>query len=148
MENKVVSRWKEWYTKEHFIYLVKKQERKIFEDTKKGRHSKRQWLRQSTFTNLDQTMFIWVLVVRSRDVAVSALVFKTKAIEFGEKMNVGKFKASDDWLDSLKKRSNVSFKTVSGESHACTDEMVATWEQTTLPTILSKYGLNQIYNAD
>ena len=43
---------------------------------------------------------------------------------------------------------NVSFKTVSGESNACTDEMVAPWEQTTLPTILSKYDLNQIYNAN
>ena len=42
----------------------------------------------------------------------------------------------------------MSFKTVSGESNACTDEMVAPWEQTTLPTILSKYDLNQICNAD
>ena len=37
---------------------------------------------------------------------------------------------------------------VSGESNACTDEMVAPWEQTTLPTILSIYDLNQIYNAE
>ena len=43
----------------------------------------------------------------------------------------------------------MSFKKVSGdESNACTDEMVTPWEQTTLPTILSKYDLNQIYNAD
>ena len=42
----------------------------------------------------------------------------------------------------------MSFKTVSGESNTCTDEMVAPWEQATLPTILSKYDLNQIYNAD
>ena len=42
----------------------------------------------------------------------------------------------------------MSFKTVSGESNACTDELVAPWERTTLPTILSKYDLNQIYNAD
>ena len=42
----------------------------------------------------------------------------------------------------------MSFKTVSGESNPCTDEMVAPWEQTKLPTILSKYDLNQIYNAD
>ena len=63
-------------------------------------------------------------------------------------MNVENFKASDGWLDRWKKRFNVSFKTVSGESNACTDEMVAPWEQTTLPTILSKYDLNQIYNAD
>ena len=42
----------------------------------------------------------------------------------------------------------MSFKTVSGESNPCTDEMVAPWEQTKLPTTLSKYDLNQIYNAD
>ena len=35
-----------------------------------------------------------------------------------------------------------------GESNACTDEMVARWEQTTSPTLLSKYDLNQIYSAD
>ena len=63
-------------------------------------------------------------------------------------MNVENFKASDGWLDRWKKQFNVSFKTVSGESNACTDEMVAPWEQTTLPTILSKYDLNQIYNTD
>ena len=69
---------------------------------------------------------------------------KTKAIEFAEKMNVENFKTSDGWVD----RWNVSFKTVSGESNACTDGMVAPWEQTTLPTILFKHDLNQIYNAD
>ena len=99
-------------------------------------------MRQGTFANLDQAIFKWLLVVRSRDVAVSALVFKTKAIEFAEKINVENFKASDDWLDRWIKRFSVSFKTVSGENNACTDEMVAPWKQTTLPTILSKYDLN------
>ena len=63
-------------------------------------------------------------------------------------MKVQNFEASDGWQDRWKKRFNVSFKTVSAESNAYTDEMVAPWEQTTLPTILSKYDLNQIYNAD
>ena len=93
-------------------------------------------------------MFKWLLVVRSRDAADRALVFKTKAIESAKKINVENFKASDGWLDHLKKRFNVSLETVSGESNACTDEMVAPWEQTTLPAILPKYDLNQIYNAD
>ena len=93
-------------------------------------------------------MFKLLLVVWSSDVAVPALVFKTKAIQFAEKMNVKKFKASDGWLGFWKKRLNVSFKTVSGESNACTDEMVVPWEETTLPTVLSKYDINQIYNTD
>ena len=120
---------------------------KIFEAAKKRSNWKRQWSRQGTFANLDQAMFKWLLVVRSRDVAVSALAFKTKAIEFAEKMNVENLKASDGWLDRWKKQFNVSFKTVCGESDACTGEMVLPWEHTTLSTILSKYDLNQIYNA-
>ena len=77
-----------------------------------------------------------------------ALVFKTKAIKFAEKMNVENFRASDGWLDCWKKRFNAPFKTVSGESNAYTDEMVTPWEQATLPTILSKYDLNKICNGD
>ena len=61
-------------------------------------------------------MFKWLLVVRSRDVAVVALVFKTKATEFVDKMNVDSLKVSDGWLNRWKKRFHVSFKTVSGES--------------------------------
>ena len=105
-------------------------------------------MRQGTFANLDQAIFKWLLVVRSRGVAVLALVFKTKATEFAEKRKVEHFKASDGWLDRWEKRFNVSFKTVSGKSNAFTYEMVAPWEQITLPTILSKYDLNQIYNTD
>ena len=37
---------------------------------------------------------------------------------------------------------------VSGESKAVTPEMVAGWNETTLPTLLSNYGLENIYNAD
>ena len=135
------------YQKTLYLTWLKNKD-KIFEAMKKGSNSKRQRLREGTFANLDQAMFKWLLVVRSRDVAVSALVFKIKATEFAEKINVENFKASDGWLDRWKKRFNVSFKTVSGESNACTDEMVASWEQTTLSAILPKYDLNQIYNAD
>ena len=57
-------------------------------------------------------------------------------------MSIENFHASDGWLDRWKKRYNVSFKKVSGEGNACTDEMTATWAETTLPTMLSKYELN------
>ena len=45
-------------------------------------------------------------------------------------------------------RNNVSFKTVSGESKAVMSEMVAGWNAATLPTLLTNYGLENIYNAD
>ena len=37
---------------------------------------------------------------------------------------------------------------MSGESKSVTPEMFASWNETTLPTLLSNYGLKDIYNAD
>ena len=45
-------------------------------------------------------------------------------------------------------RYGVSFKNISGESKSVTEEMTALWTETTLPTILSLYPLENIFNAD
>ena len=67
-----------------------KNKEKIFDAVKKGNNSKRQCLTEGSFANLDQTIFKWLLTFNSRDVAVSALIFKGKA------MNVKGLHASDD----------------------------------------------------
>ena len=48
------------------------------------------------------------------------------------------------WLDKQKQRLNVTFEAVSGEENAVTP---ASWSETDLTTILSKYKLRDIYNA-
>lgn len=45
-------------------------------------------------------------------------------------------------------RHGITFKEVSGESAKVTKEMTAPWEETTLPTILARYQLKDIFNAD
>ena len=45
-------------------------------------------------------------------------------------------------------RNGISFKTISGESSAVTDDMTAPWNETTLPALLSNYKLENIFNAD
>lgn len=45
-------------------------------------------------------------------------------------------------------RNGISFKSIVGESKSVTPEMVAPWNETTLPTLLSNYKLEDIYNAD
>ena len=39
-------------------------------------------------------------------------------------------------------------KTISGESASVTTEMTAPWNETTLPTLLSNYKLEDIFKAD
>ena len=45
-------------------------------------------------------------------------------------------------------RHGITFKEVSGESEKVTKEMTAPWEGTTLPTVLARYQLKDIFNAD
>ena len=45
-------------------------------------------------------------------------------------------------------RNGVSFKPVSGENKTITPEMVAGWNETTLPILLSNYDLENTQNAD
>ena len=63
-----------------------KNKEKIFDAVKKGDNSICHHLRKESFSNLDQAIFKWFLIVWSKDVAVSALVLKNKAIEFTKKM--------------------------------------------------------------
>ena len=45
-------------------------------------------------------------------------------------------------------RHGITLKEISGESEKVTKEMTALWEETTLPTILARYQLKDIFNAD
>ena len=45
-------------------------------------------------------------------------------------------------------RNGISFKTVSDEMSAVTEEMNAPWNDTTLPTLLSNYKLENVFNTD
>ena len=45
-------------------------------------------------------------------------------------------------------RNGISLKTISGEMSAVTEEMTAPWNETTLPTWLSNYKLENVFNAD
>ena len=126
-----------------------KNKEKIFESRKtQGSKSKRRRFKQGAFANLDYLIFKWFLTVRSRNVVVSAPILKTKAKKLVEKINIKGFQASDGWFDCWKNRYNVSFKTASGEGNSLMAEMTTPWKETILPTILSKYKLDEVYNAD
>ena len=98
--------------------------------------------------DLDEAVFIWFKNARSNNIPVNGMVIEEKAIALSQNLNVPNSKASDVWLDKWKQRHNVTLKAVSGEENSVTPEMTASWNETYLPTILSRYELMDIYNAD
>ena len=45
-------------------------------------------------------------------------------------------------------RLGITFKGVFGESEKVTQEMTAPWEETTLPTILARCQIKDVFNVD
>ena len=84
---------------------------------------------------------------RSNSMPVSGLVVQKKATDFVKVLVKADFKASNGWVDRWKARNNATFKIVSGEVKSCTLEMNSHWKQTHLSTILSRYNLQDIFNA-
>ena len=70
--------------------------------------------------------------------AISGGILKEKASKYARELGLETFKA---WFDRWKGRHGIVFKTVSGEAKLCTADMTASWEETTLPTILTHYQL-------
>ena len=79
---------------------------------------------------------------------LSGPVIQEKASSYPKELNIEDFKTSDGWLRRWKERRNITFKNVSEESNSVTPEMVTAGKETSLPTLLSNYDLNDIYNAD
>ena len=100
-------------------WLKKKQ--KIYEAVDSNSATKkRQRLRASPYENLDKACYTWLVNARSQNIPISATMLKTKALYFAKELGCNDFHASDGWLDRWKKRTNVSFKTVSGISFTST----------------------------
>ena len=109
---------------------------------------KRKNMKAGKYESLDKAVFKWFMSARSNSIPVSGLVLQEKATDFAKMLGIADFKASNGWVDRWKAQNNVTFKIVSGEAKSCTPEMTAHWKQTHLPTILSRYNLQDIFNAD
>ena len=125
-----------------------KKKQKLFNALKKGTNVKRQKLKSGNHELVDQAIFNWFLSMQSHNIPLSASMIQEKAVIFAKGLNTENFQASDGWLRRWKERNDISFKTVSGESKSVTPEMVNAWSEMSLPTYLSNYDLEDIYNAD
>ena len=125
-----------------------KNKEKIVNAFESGNNRSTQKLKSSSYENLNKAVYKLFVKVRDEGLPVNGPILKEKAIKYAEELGTENFKASNGWFKRWKGRHEISFKTVSGEAKSCTEEMTASWEESTLPTTLSNYELRDIYNAD
>lgn len=78
---------------------------------------------------------------------MSGLVLKEKAKAFAKDLNIPNFSASEGWLTNFKKRNDIVFKKICGESASVNVDVCLDWEKK-LETLTENYEPHNIFNTD
>jgi hypothetical protein len=96
---------------------------------------------------LDERMFQWFTVARSKQISISGPLICEKALTVAASSGMNDFKASNGWLESFRKRHNISFKLLSGESVNLDHAVVQDWKSN-VQSVLNGYDLKDVFNCD
>ena len=111
-------------------------------------HSKRKKLRRPAHEDLDKAVFLWIKQARSMGTPISGPILMAKADSLVKELQIDDFKANSGWLYWFKIRRSLIFKTICGEAASVTPEMTSEWRDKQLPSLLSRYSADDVYNAD
>ena len=88
--------------------------------------------------NLEKALFDCFKRMRMNNLPISGTIFKEKAIH-AQGLQTEEFHALNGWFEKWKARFNVSFKAIAGEEQVVTLEMISSWWEKHLPTVLSRF---------
>lgn len=99
------------------------------------------------FPELEKALVTWFSQCRQQNVPVSGILMKEKAKIYAEKLGIRDFRASDGWFDRFKKRNNITFRKICGESASVDNNVCIEWKQK-LSEIIREYEFKNVFNAD
>ena len=121
------------------LHRIVKEETKLRSEYERNASSNRLSLRTSPHMELESSLIKWIRVMRDRKIALSGPVVQEKAIEFAKLSNITDFSASSGWLTRFKVRENLDFKNVVGEGGDVDQNVVKSWTETVLPSMLKDF---------
>ena len=97
--------------------------------------------------DVEDTLWLWFCQARSSGAAISDLILKTKAQEFGQRLGITDLTYSNGWLQKFKDRHSISKKKFEGKSASADMQQVASG-RTSLLALTSSFAPCDIYNMD
>ncbi|XP_025197064.1 tigger transposable element-derived protein 6-like [Melanaphis sacchari] len=99
------------------------------------------------FSDVEECVVKWFKQCKDAKVSIGGPILKEKAKNFAKSLGHEQFKASNGWLESFKKRHDIAFRKVCGESATVSDDIVNEWKLH-LSELLEGYKPCDIFNAD
>ena len=104
--------------------------------------------RTCKYEKVDKALFTYFEQLRAKNIPLSGPLLREKADQYAKSLHGSEASISLSWFERWKVRHGVVCKKVAGEDKSVEPSVVSSWQETTLPTLLSKYSPKGIYNAD
>jgi len=104
--------------------------------------------RTALYANLDEAIFQWFREQRTKAIPLDGNLIKAKALQYAEALGIEEFSATNGWFDGWKKRYDVSFKKLTGESGSAPTHDKDSWLEHKWPVIRAGFQPEDIFNAD
>ena len=105
-------------------------------------------VRLANHNGVETELLKWFTEMRANNVPISGPILKAKATTIAERQGKVGWECNDGWLSRFKKRHNIVFKTLCGESSSVDDVSLDQWRESVLKRTLAKYQPSDVYNAD
>ncbi|KAL1457150.1 hypothetical protein WDU94_001811 [Cyamophila willieti] len=99
------------------------------------------------FPHLEANLVTWLQQCRGQNVPVSGILMKEKAKVFAKNLGIKDFLASEGWLTNFKKRNDIVFKKVCGESGSVDNTVCSEWQRE-LQVLVKDRDPKDIFNTD
>lgn len=107
----------------------------------------RKSMKISPLEELESILSNWFKQARTANANIDGSHLKEKALHIAARLGIDDFRASNGWIDRFKKRHNLVYKTVSGESASVDPVTVNSWKEQ-IHEVIQGYELKDIFNAD
>ena len=104
-------------------------------------------IRSNEKSELNAKVMQFFTLCRQKNIPVSGPMIQEKAIQIAALICIPDFNASNGWLEKFRLRHNIDFRVLRGES-ADLDESAASTFKCRIPSIIDKYDVKDVFNAD
>ena len=99
------------------------------------------------YEDIENAAVSFIELARERGMSVTGPMLMELGKREATKRGINNFKASEGWLDKVKKRHGIVGKNLSGEAAAVDKILVRNWMEE-LPDILKEYEMKDVFNCD
>lgn len=103
--------------------------------------------RKCKFPQLEECLVKWFAQCREKNIPMSGAMLKEKALSFALSLGIVGFSASEGWLANFKKRHDIVYKKLCGESASVDESVCSNWK-IDLKGLLDNYEPRNIFNTD